>query len=324
MEQNPLVCIKCLAYNHEKTIRQCLEGFVNQKTDFPFIAVVHDDASTDHTADIIREYADKYPDIIKPIYEEKNLYSSAPRGTIGKIMENSLKDCKYVAICEGDDYWISPDKLQRQVAFLEQHPEYTMCCTDAVILTEQGEKSWSIASEDTDLTIENLIKRGGLYFSTAGIVYKRDVKDNYPPYCSQCSVGDHPLQIMCGLKGKVRYFSEKMVAYRFAMGNSWSATRKKTDINKLLESWKTTIVMLEGLNEYSNFQYERFFREGELLIILQNIGNHPEHARYILSEMSKLSPECVKYADGKGKIKLFLIRTNLVKLWTWLKRIKGQ
>ena len=74
MEQKPLVGIKCLAYNHEKTIRQCLDGFVNQKTNFPFIAVVHDDASTDHTADIIREYAEEYPDIIKPIFEEKNLH----------------------------------------------------------------------------------------------------------------------------------------------------------------------------------------------------------------------------------------------------------
>jgi len=259
MEQKPLVGIKCLAYNHEKTIRQTLEGFVNQKTDFPFIAVVHDDASTDGTAAIIREYAEKYPDIIKPIFEENNLYQQGKFEQIERLINQAMDGCKYVALCEGDDYWISYDKLQRQVNYLEEHQEYSMCCTDSVVLTEHGEEDWCISDADTDLSLENLIIRGGLYFATAGILYKKSVKDNYPECCKQCSVGDHPLQIMCGLKGKVRYFSEKMVAYRFAIGNSWTATRKKMDIDKLLRSWKTSIIMLEGLDLYSEKRYSRFF-----------------------------------------------------------------
>ena len=75
MNESPLVAIQCLAYNHGPYIRECLEGFVMQKTTFPFIAIVHDDASTDNTAEIIREYEKKYPDIIKPIYETENQYS---------------------------------------------------------------------------------------------------------------------------------------------------------------------------------------------------------------------------------------------------------
>lgn len=321
-QKKPIIGIKCLAYNHETTIRQCLDGFVKQKTEFPFIAVVHDDASTDRTTEIIREYAAQYPDIIKPIFEEKNLYQNSPRGTIGKIVDSSLRECKYIAICEGDDYWIAPDKLQQQVKFLEEHPEYTMCCTDAVIITNEGETSWSISETDIDLSLENLIKNGGLYIATASIVYRKEVKDDYPQCCVQCSVGDHPLQIMCGLKGKVRYFSKKMVAYRYAMGKSWTARKKNRNVEELLTSWKTSISMLEGLNVYSERKYERYFKEGALHLILQNASNYPAHAKYILNEMLKIIPDCINYADKKSKLKLFLIRHNLVFLWSTLRRIK--
>lgn len=122
-DQRPLmVTIQCITYNHEKYIRQCLEGFVMQKTNFRFEAIVHDDASTDGTADIIREYAKKYPDVIKPILETENQYSKHD-GTISKLIRQNTYG-KYVAICEGDDCWNDPLKLQKQVDFLETHPEY--------------------------------------------------------------------------------------------------------------------------------------------------------------------------------------------------------
>lgn len=122
----PLVTIRCITYNHEPYIRQCLEGFVMQKTNFPFEAIVHDDASTDGTAAIIREYAEKYPDIIKPIYETENQYSKHD-GSLRKIMDAHMRG-KYIAICEGDDYWIDPLKLQKQVDLLENNPSVSLCC----------------------------------------------------------------------------------------------------------------------------------------------------------------------------------------------------
>ena len=130
----PLVNIRCITYNHEPYIRQCLEGFVMQKTTFPFEAVVHDDASTDGTATIIREYAEKYPDIIKPIYETENLYSKHD-GSLSKIMNAHMRG-KYIAMCEGDDYWTDPLKLQKQVNFLEDHPDYSMCFHAAMLKWE--------------------------------------------------------------------------------------------------------------------------------------------------------------------------------------------
>ncbi|MFK2238497.1 glycosyltransferase family 2 protein [Bacteroides fragilis] len=108
----PLVSIFCITYNHSSYIRQCLDGFLIQKTNFPFEVLIHDDASTDDTAGIIKEYEAKYPDIIKPIYQVENQYS---KGLDINIVYNLPRARgKYIAMCEGDDYWIDPLKLQNK------------------------------------------------------------------------------------------------------------------------------------------------------------------------------------------------------------------
>ena len=131
MITKPLVAINCLVYNHEPYLRDCLEGFVMQQTNFPFVAIVHDDASTDGSAAIIREYEEKYPHIFKPIYETENQYSKLD-GSLDRIMDEAINatGAKYVAMCEGDDYWTDPLKLQKQVDFLEANPECGLCYTD--------------------------------------------------------------------------------------------------------------------------------------------------------------------------------------------------
>lgn len=127
MNIKPLVAIHCLVYNHEPYLRDCFEGFVMQQTNFPFVAIVHDDASTDGSAVIIREYEEKYPHIFKPIYEVENQYT---KGTLATIMDAAIDatGAKYIAMCEGDDYWTDPLKLQKQLDFLEANPIYGTCC----------------------------------------------------------------------------------------------------------------------------------------------------------------------------------------------------
>lgn len=120
----PEVTIWCTAYNHEKYISQCLDSFLMQKTNFPFVIIVHDDASCDHTADVICEYVNMFPNIIKLIKEKENIFSKG-RIPFGNIMVEHLKS-KYVATCEGDDYWCVNDKLQKQYDFMENHNEYSI------------------------------------------------------------------------------------------------------------------------------------------------------------------------------------------------------
>ena len=136
MELVPLVSIQCLVYNHEPYLRQCLDGFVMQKTNFKFEAIVHDDASTDNSAKIIKEYADRYPDIIKPIFEEENQFSKS-EGSLGKIMNAACRG-KYIAFCEGDDYWSDPYKLQRQIDILEDSDKISIVYTAFKTIDQYG------------------------------------------------------------------------------------------------------------------------------------------------------------------------------------------
>lgn len=136
----PLVSICCITYNHANFIRQCLDGFMMQEAPFLFEVLIHDDASTDGTADIIREYGEKYPDVIRPIYQTENQYS---KGKDVVLYNFSRAKGKYIALCEGDDYWTDSMKLQKQVAVLEAHPEYNLCCHRYRIYDEENGK-WSL------------------------------------------------------------------------------------------------------------------------------------------------------------------------------------
>lgn len=124
-KQLPLVSICSITYNHAPFIRQCLDGFLMQKTNFKYEVIIHDDASTDGTTEIIKEYAKKYPDLITPIYQTENQYSKGLRGFFAKFVFPKAKG-KYIALCEGDDYWTDPYKLQKQVDFMEKETNYSM------------------------------------------------------------------------------------------------------------------------------------------------------------------------------------------------------
>src|SRR5574343_12248 len=128
----PMVTVCCLAYNQEAFIADALDGFVKQKTDFPFEAIVHDDASTDRTPAIIREYAARYPAIIRPIFQTENQLSKNGRYPNADFVYPAAQG-RYIALCDGDDYWTDPHKLQKQVDFMEQNQEYALCYHDHMI-----------------------------------------------------------------------------------------------------------------------------------------------------------------------------------------------
>ena len=177
------VAIHCLVYNHEPYLRDCLEGFVMQQTNFPFVAIVHDDASTDSSAAIIREYEEKYPDIIKPIYETENQYSKR-NGSLGRIMNAAIDatGAKYVAFCEGDDYWTDPLKLQKQVDFMEVNPEYGLCYTDYNLYNGEGdvlkESCFVKSGKKIILTFEEHLFYQG-YIAPMTWLYRRDLYNSF-------------------------------------------------------------------------------------------------------------------------------------------------
>lgn len=137
-----MVSISCLVYNHEKYLRQCLDGFVNQKTTFKFEVLIHDDASTDGSANIIREYEKNYPEIIKPIYQKENQYSKKIK--ISWKYQYPRAKGKYIALCEGDDYWTDPNKLQQQFDMMEKDNSISMCVHTVCYVGENGKSMGKI------------------------------------------------------------------------------------------------------------------------------------------------------------------------------------
>jgi len=211
----PLVTIRCITYNHEKYIMQAIDGFLSQKTNFPFEVLVHDDASTDDTAVIIRKYEEKFPKIIKPIYQIENQYSKHD-GTIVNIL-NSLTRGKYIAICEGDDYWIDENKLQMQVDFLENNPEYTMCYTKARQYDQSKQKFFKKTIGGSFLDFEDLLVNGNRV-PTLTTVYRKDLLDKYQkeiqPNNKGWLMGDYPMWLYFAHESKVKFIDKVTAVYR--------------------------------------------------------------------------------------------------------------
>ena len=173
---SPLVSIICNTYNHVDYIRQCLDGFLMQKTTFPIEILVHDDASIDGTADIVREYEALYPDLIKPIYQNVNQYSKGVKVTLE--YQYSRAKGKYIALCEGDDYWTDPLKLQKQVGILESSEKYVICSTDYQTFNQKdGIQGSSLAiNELIEYNIDNLIV-GDWFFHPLTVMFRRSSLD---------------------------------------------------------------------------------------------------------------------------------------------------
>lgn len=229
VKTSPLVAIRCITYNHEPYIRDALEGFVMQKTNFPFVAIVHDDASTDGTADIIREYAAKYPDIIKPIYETENQYSRRD-GSLSRIMNEACAKtgAKYYALCEGDDYWTDPLKLQKQVDFLESHPECSYLFTDARLHYETGLSDYTYHVENREYSRYELYNRW--LVPTPTVVYRQEVlhSDCFKILSNikKPLFGDLSLCMAASTIGKIYGMNEVMCGYRRLSSGATSTLRR--------------------------------------------------------------------------------------------------
>lgn len=212
----PFVSIVCLVYNHEPYLRECFEGFVMQQTTFPIEILVHDDASTDHSADIIREYTEKYPDLFKPIYQTENQYSKG----VDVFSENAKRaEGKYIAICEGDDYWTDPLKLQKQVDFLEEHEDVGLVATDFSMC-----EGFNLTDKVFTCELDEITFQDFLFYNRIGtltVCYRKSVVNDYVPPIRKLRMGDYPLWLYIAYKSKIRYLHCNTACYR-VLNNSAS------------------------------------------------------------------------------------------------------
>lgn len=260
------VSVYCTVFNHAQYLRHTLEGFVSQKTNFPFEVFVHDDASTDGSADIIREYAQAYPHIIKPILQTENQYSKGLKIFGSFILPHVTGE--YIAVCEGDDYWTDPQKLQLQADFLDAHPDYSACVHNTVKEDLQtGETSIMFDNTaDRDIPLEQALRGPAHCWHTSSVMYRVQYADNRPAYFQKAKgFGDYPLIIYLTLSGKVRFLARTMSYYRFGTANSWTS-RSRANMDRLVRNHQYAIEMLQALDEYTNHAYHHLIQP----IILEN------------------------------------------------------
>lgn len=217
----PLVSICTLVYNHEPYLRECFDGFLMQKTDFAFEVLVHDDASTDNSAEIIREYTTKYPDIFKPIYQTENQYSRGVK--VNATFQYPRAKGKYIAICEGDDYWTDPLKLQKQVDFLEANPEYVMCSHNFKEFSQNENQMkgnrYGNLQNGIHYDINSFIQ-GNWYAQPLTLVYRFEAL-NVNEYLKYPNAKDVTLVYHLLKKGKGYLMPDVMGVYRLHSGGVW-------------------------------------------------------------------------------------------------------
>ena len=276
--KKPKVSVLCLTYNHEKIIKQALDSFLMQKTNFNFEVLIHDDASTDNTIQIIKEYQKKYPQIIKPIFEIENQFSKGVRGFVAKILIPKAQG-EYLSLCEGDDFFTDPNKLQKQVDFLDKHPNYSICFHPIHVFFENKEEddlTYPIIEDRSTITLTRLLKEN--YIPTNSVLYRKQKKYNNLP--TNIMPGDWYLHLYHAQFGKIGFINQVMSSYRrHSKGIWWNSYN---DQSKLLEKF--------GLN-----QMALFFE------MLKLYGNRKNCQNIIMTHVDNLLTEFAQIDENKDK-----------------------
>lgn len=292
------VTVCCITYNHARFIQKAIESFLSQKTEFPFDILIHDDCSTDGTVDILKRYEAAYPNLISVIYENENQYSKTHKSITANYVIPHAKG-KYIALCEGDDFWNDPLKLQKQYDILEHNLDCAFCFHDAQICDTHGK-----ILEDSMLEEKPKYKNcTGKYTSseiidldfcpTASLFFRRDCLNIIPEYFNNGVCGDLPLRLTLAAHGNAYCINESMSTYR--TGNSNSASGRIANNNKKIAH--TLEVHCEILNEFDLYTGEKLHGA-----VLNQIKNKQFQKLIILGDIKQL--KSAEFRDLYNNLKL--------------------
>jgi glycosyltransferase involved in cell wall biosynthesis len=252
-EDTPLLSIACTTYNQESYITMAIEGFLSQKTNFTIEIIIHDDASTDKTAEIVKEYAARYPHLIIPILQVENQYSRGIKPWTSYIFPRAKG--KYIAICEGDDYWTDPLKLQKQVDVLENNDDFNISLGKYMILIDRenrlvAPKESSVLEKKKDLYLKDYLKHKFSHTSTF-VIRKESIK--YPGWLNNVYAGDQALIALSAQDKQIKYHDDYFSVYRIHNSSITNSYGTKEAIDKF-------IYLLERINEHYNYKYANIIR----------------------------------------------------------------
>lgn len=310
------VSVLCAAYNHEDYLRQTLDSFVGQKTDFPFEVLINDDASTDSTAEIIREYADRYPEIIRPFYQKENLYSR--RINLYDVVFFPACRGEYIAVCEGDDYWCDPQKLQLQVNWLDAHPDYSACVHNSIgRFSDQPDRVLFAQEGDRDIPFEQVVQGMSHAYHTSSILARREFILDPPDYrnvaYNEGYFTDYAVGVRLGLSGRVRFLDRCMSVYRIGSNPSAWSRGVGQEYHKLKRFVSGEIAMLKTVKKHP-------LTPQQLAAVDQVLLEREYELLYIegrVDEMVKPPYDVIHRKMGKGRV----ISTQVKRMFPYLHRI---
>ena len=259
----PVVSIVCQTYNHEKYISMAIRSFLNQKTKFPFEIIIHDDASTDKTTDIIRKYENLYPKIIKPIYQKENKYSKGIVIYTKEIYQHIRGN--YIAVCEGDDYWCSENKLQKCYDYLASHPDCSMVShlTDVIRNDLKKKKHFNpnfLQGGGILGSYDILIEANLIHYSSQ--FYRKKLIDDNISFFMQTYAYDMDFVMVAATEGYIYVIPEVMSIYRYWTNGSWSVrTDDDPDEMKLISMLESAKNITDLLNKYRNYKFNSVLSE---------------------------------------------------------------
>ena len=246
-----MVSVWVITYNHEKFISQALESLVNQRTNFEFNIIIGEDFSMDNTLSICKNYAMRYPGKIVLLPSDKNW------GPIPNTFR-TLDACKgkYIALCEGDDFWTDENKLQKQVDFLENNSEFSMCFSDALLVRENDKNSVTITEKlgKEVFTMEDVITKQWI-IPTATVLFRNTLPNPLPEFFFKSDSGDIIFQILMADLGKIKYMNQTTAAYRQHEGG---ITRSE---EYMFGNLFNMFDLFENFNKYYQYKYHNEFRK---------------------------------------------------------------
>lgn len=252
MIKTPLVDVFMPTYNHGTYLAQAIESVLAQKTDFAYRLNIADDGSTDGAQALSKQYAQQNPDHIRAVLSPHHVGILHQDRLSLKVLQSC--QAKYVAVLEGDDYWTDPDKLQKQIDFLESHPDFAICFHGVKTVNEKGDEQPDpcLAPHQKPIsTIEDLL--AGNFIHACSVMFRGGLIKEFPDWYTTVRLGDWPLHVMNARHGKIGYLDEVMAAYRFHEGSLWSSRDRLDQITE-------TIEVLDHLDAYLGFKYRKHIK----------------------------------------------------------------
>jgi glycosyltransferase involved in cell wall biosynthesis len=275
------VSVLIVTYNQECYIGQAIESVLAQKVNFDYEIIIGDDCSTDGTRSLITEFQRLRPDRIKAILRDRNI--GANRNFAGVA---AASRGQYAAFLEGDDYWTATDKLQKQVDFLDAHPDRSICCSRVRYFYEPGAETDNVtvdvwpACPAGSYTIEDVLKAN--FVATCSAVCRRHLMDSLPEWLLAMKLGDWPFWAMAARHGKIELMDEIMATYRVHLASMWSSQPYAIRL-------RDTARMFRALDKELGHQYSRVIRENiaprylQLAVMSRSQGRRLETAKYVVS-----------------------------------------